>query len=67
MPSIIARFQFQPGRASEFCWPGTNFAEMRFDTVEEVIEICEEFQDAIVDVTAIVNNRVVSLSAQPQA
>lgn len=67
MPPIIARFQFSPGRAAEFCWPGTNFAEMRFDTVEEVIEICEEFQDAIVDVTAIVNNRVISLSAQPQS
>lgn len=67
MPQVIARFQFKPDRAEEFCWPGTQFAEMRFDEPEEVIEFCEEFQDAIVDVTAIVNNRVISLSAQPQS
>lgn len=62
MPPVIARFEFKKDRAEEFCWPGTTFAEMRFDEPEEIIEFCEEFGDALVDVVAIVNNRVIPIT-----
>jgi hypothetical protein len=65
MQQIIARFQFHQDRAPEFCWPGTNFAEMRFDDVDEIIELCQEFEDALVDVIALVNGRIISLATQP--
>lgn len=62
---IIARFQFKPNRSEEFALEG-EFVEMQFDTTEEVVELCEEFKDAIVDVTANVNGRIISLAAQPK-
>jgi hypothetical protein len=65
MPQIIARFQFKPDRAHEFCFDGVQFTEMRFDTVEEVTALVEEFGSALVDVTAITNGRVVTLMSQP--
>jgi len=39
---------------------------MQFDNVDEIIEYCQEFEDAIVDCTAYINGRVVSLSEQPE-
>lgn len=65
MPDVIARFEFLPERASEFSPEGLLFVEQRYETVEELMADCEDFKEAIVDVTAIVNGRVVSLSAQP--
>lgn len=65
---VIARFEFLPDRAPEFLEDeGRNFFEGSFDTVEEVVEYCEQFQDALIDVTALVNGRVITLSEQPQA
>lgn len=58
VPEVIARFQFQPNSRAAFVWsdvPGDNlpsFVEMSFDTVDEVIELCEEFRKDIIDVTA---------------
>lgn len=62
---VIARFQFSPDRVEEFSFGG-EFVEMQFDHVDEVIEFCQEFEDALVDVTANVNGRIVSLAAQPE-
>lgn len=61
---VIARFQFKPDRVSEFS-NGNEFVELQFDTPQEVTELIEEFGDAIVDVTANINGRVVVLSEQP--
>jgi hypothetical protein len=66
MAEIIARFRFKPNRAPEFVTVG-EVAEMRFHEVEEVIELCKEFSDAIVDVVANVNGRIISLADQPAA
>jgi hypothetical protein len=62
---VIARFQFLPDRVEEFSFGG-EFVEMQFDNVEEIIEFCQEFEDALVDVTANVNGRIISLAAQPE-
>jgi len=62
---IVARFQFAPEHAEHFIEGGAQFVEMRFEEVDEIIEYCEEFNDAIVDCTAYVNGRVVSLASQP--
>jgi len=62
---VIARFQFFPDRVEEFSFGG-EFVEMQFDDVDEVIEFCQEFEDALVDVTANVNGRIISLAAQPE-
>lgn len=63
--SIVARFQFAPEHAEYFVEGGAQFIEMQFDEVDEIIEYCEEFEDAIVDCTAYINGRVVSLAEQP--
>ena len=64
-PPVVARFQFKPDRVEEFSLGG-EFVEMQFDTTEEVVELCREFESAIVDVTANVNGRIISLAAQPR-
>lgn len=66
-PSVIARFQFLPDRAREFVQGDVGeFVEMQFDDVDEVIEYCEAWGDALVDVTANVNGRIITLSEQPK-
>jgi hypothetical protein len=62
---VVARFQFKPDRVEEFSFGG-EFVEMQFDNVDEIIEFCQEFEDALVDVTANVNGRIISLAAQPE-
>ena len=62
---VIARFQFRPERVEEFSFGG-EFVEMQFDEVDEVIEFCEEFDDALLDVTANVNGRIISLSSESE-
>lgn len=64
---VVARFEYKPERADEFCWSGTTFAEHRFDSVEEVIASCEEWRDSLVDVTVFVNGQVIMLSQMPSA
>ena len=59
---IIARFQFTEESAHLFSETGSTIVEQMLDTIEEVIEFCDEFGDAIVDVNCIVNGQVVSLS-----
>jgi hypothetical protein len=65
--TVIARFRFDPEQADAFCWvDGTSVVELQFDTVEEVIEYCEEYADALIDVAALVNGQVIALSDMPE-
>lgn len=65
-PSVIARFQFKPERAREFVQGDFGeFVEMQFDDVDEVIGYCEAWGDALADVTANINGRIINLSEQP--
>ena len=65
MNDVIARFEFKPERAAEFCEEGRTFAELRYPEVEDLIADCEEFGDAVVDCTAFVNGKVITLSEMP--
>jgi len=59
---ITARFTFHPERAAEFLQePGRLVTQMDFETVEEIMEIIQQFDDALVDVNAIINGQVVNL------
>ena len=60
--TVIARFTFLPERAVEFSDDGREVVEMALDSIEEVQEFTEQFKDALLDVTAIVNGQVISLS-----
>lgn len=72
--SIAARFVFAPDRANEFLEiieiqtsEGTvtsqpTVTEMEFETVEELMEVLDQFSSAILDCHAIVNGKVVSLT-----
>lgn len=64
--TVVARFQFDPASASHFLDGGREIIEMQFDNVDEIVEYCQEFEDAIVDCTAYVNGRVISLADQPE-
>jgi hypothetical protein len=59
---VIARYTFKPDRVEEFSAEGTQIVEMALETVEEVQEFAEEFRDALLDVTVLVNGQVISLS-----
>ena len=66
---VIARFQFRPDRAKEFCWGDSEFVEQQFESPEEVIEFTKEFESALAGVTANVNGRIIPLlpeGAEPQ-
>jgi len=60
--TVITRFTFVPDRAAEFSDDGCQVVEMALDSIEEVEEFTEQFKDALIDVTAIVNGQVISLS-----
>ena len=60
---ITARFTFHPERAAEFFEePGRLVTQMEFETVDEVMEIVRQFDDALVDVNALVNGKVVNMT-----
>jgi len=59
---ITARFTFRPERAGEFLdEPGRLVTQMEFETVDEIMEVVHQFDDALVDVNAIINGKVVNL------
>lgn len=67
---IIARFQFNPARASEFLetvdfegeeWQPT-VTELQVDDIEEIMDYVRQFDDALIDCNAIVNGRIINLS-----
>ena len=60
---ITARFTFRPERADEFLdEPGRLVTQMEFATVDEVMDVIREFDDALVDVNAIINGQVINLA-----
>ena len=60
---ITARFTFRPERAGEFLdEPGRLVTQMEFETVDEIMEVVHQFDDALVDVNAIINGKVVNLT-----
>jgi hypothetical protein len=69
---ICARFEFKEDRALEFDLDeGQVIKQFEFpntvDGIEELTSYCEEFQTALVDVTALVNGKVIRLSEFPKA
>ena len=59
---ITARFTFRPERAGEFLEePGRLVTQMEFETIDEIMEVIEGFNDALTDVNAIINGKVVNL------
>ena len=60
--TIIARFTFKPDRAGEFLFEeDQTVTEFQVDTVEEVMAFVHEFDDALLDASALVNHQVISL------
>ena len=69
---ITARFTFRPERAEEFLadkdesgdlvYNGQLVTQMEFFTVDEIMEIIQQFDSALVDVNAIINGQVVNLT-----
>jgi uncharacterized protein YprB with RNaseH-like and TPR domain len=59
---VVARFIFQPDRAHEFMDDGTHVKEFFFDDIEEVIEYCEEFKDALIDCIVNYNGQIITAS-----
>lgn len=63
---IIARFTFKPDRAAEFLFDeGQTVSELQVDTVDEVMDYVLQFDDALVDASAIVDGQVISLTDFP--
>lgn len=60
---VIARFQFKPDAADQFCWArGQEIVEMAFEEPEHVIQFCTEIEDALVDCTVQVGDKLLVLS-----
>ena len=60
---VIARFQFKPGAADQFCWHASQeIVEMQFEDAHEVVELCRELEDRISDVTVLVEDQLIVLS-----
>lgn len=59
-----ARFEFSSDRASEFTLDGQYVSSMDFDSVEDIIEITEQFESALVDVNVFCHDtgRTINLS-----
>jgi hypothetical protein len=66
-PMVIARIEFLQEHAHSYVQQGEDgsqpvFAEMQFDSPEELIAVLKEFEYAIKDCTADINGRLISLS-----
>lgn len=60
---IIARFQFKPGMADQFCWfASQEIVEMQFKDPEELVQLCRELEDVLVDATVLIEDQIVVLS-----
>ena len=63
---IVARFTFTADRAGEFLDDGRLVTQIDCDSIEEVMTYLDQFGDAIVDCSAIVNGQVINLSDHPE-
>jgi len=63
---ITTRFTFRPERAAEFLEePGRLVTQVEFESIEAIMEAVTQFGDAITDVNAIINGKVVNLTDHP--
>lgn len=61
---VVARFEFKPGAADQFCWrAGQTIVEMTFEDPLEVIQFCQEVEDALVDCLVFTGNDIISLKS----
>ena len=61
---VIARFEFKPDAADQFCWrAGQTVVEMTFDGPMEVVQFCQEIEDALVDCTVFTGSDIISLKS----
>ena len=59
---IVARFTFKPERAAEFLEEGQLVTQIDCDDVDEVMEYVFQFNEALLECSAIVNGQVVNLT-----
>jgi len=63
---VIARFEFKPEHAASFiegAAQGQNVIEVAFDSAVELVQTMREFEEYLIDCTAIVNGKVMALSS----
>lgn len=63
---IVARFEFKPEHADSFIENGAagqSVIELMFESVESLIEATKEFENYLLDCTAIVGGKVLALSS----
>lgn len=61
---IVARFEFKPEHAHSFIQDeGQSVVEVMFESVYALIAATKEFEDYLIDCTALVDGKVVSLRA----
>lgn len=59
--NVIVRFHFKEDRASEFSEDGNCIVEQQFDDLDDVIEYCREFEDALQNVTVLFADEIIEL------
>lgn len=63
---VLARFEFKPEYADQFIQSKSKdqtVVEIMFESVESMIATTREFEKYLIDCTAIVNNKILSLSS----
>lgn len=61
---VVARFEFKPEHADQFCWrAGQTVTEVLFDSISELIDFCQEVEDALLDCTVFTGNDIISLKS----
>ena len=58
--TIQARFTFKRDRAAEFLLDGQEVTQLLLDDVSEVIDYCEQFRSALLDVSVIDEEGIVT-------
>lgn len=60
---VIARFQFKPEAADQFCWTrGQEIVEMAFEDTAAIVQFCQEVEDALVDCTVHLGDKLLVLT-----
>lgn len=66
--TVLARFTFKPEDAKYFIDSSNgeqNVIEVLFESVEDLICTCKEFENSLLDCTAVVNGKIVTLQKYP--
>lgn len=64
---ILARFYFKPEFAESFIYKGREgqtVIEMEFDDPMELVETCKQFEDYMLNCTAMVDGTIIDLRAK---